>query len=233
MPNNRLKILYNLKYKMYKVVKGAKYQERPSASYFYNELKVSVGFTVQYRPRKGGKMILHSLQLRKNGTPYWRAEEKLPTLKRSKRRNTRKRSSRRSTRRRRGTHKRSSRRSTRRRSARRSPRRTRQRRTRGKGRMHHDVVRFGESAEEGWIWAPPPQPEPESKVPSWAPPKPKPKKKVPSWAPPKPKKKVPKPKSQNKVPSWAPPPQPGLLPYTSTLIPIDKNNSLQSTGIIK
>ena len=175
---------------MKKVVKGAKHQTRPSASYYYNELGVQVGYQVRYRPRKGGKMILHSLQLRKNGTPYWRAEEKLPTLKRSKRRNTRKRSSRRSTRRRRGTHKRSSRRSTRRRSARRSPRRrrqrgtrgTRQRRTRGKGRMHDDVVRFGEIAEEGWI--------------------------------------------------WAPPPQPGQLPYTTTFIPIDKNNSLQSTGII-
>ena len=73
---------------MYKVVKGAKYQSRPSASYFYNELNVPVGFTVQYRPRKGGKMITHTLQLRNNGTPYWKAEEKLPvkrsSLKRTK-----------------------------------------------------------------------------------------------------------------------------------------------------
>ena len=194
-------------------MKGAKHQTRPSASYYYNEMGVPVGYQVTYRPRKGGKMILHSLQLRKNGTPYWRAEEKLPTLKRSKRRNTRKRSSRRSTRRRRGTHKRSSRRSTRRRSARRSPRRTRQRRTRGKGRMHHDVVRFGESAEEGWIGkakkpssvplrSPPPQPEPESKVPSWAPP-PRPKTKSKNKVPPRPKTK-----SKNKLPSWAPPPPP-------------------------
>ena len=118
---------------MKKVVKGAKHQTRPSASYYYNGMGVPVGHQVSYRPRKGGKMILHSLQLRKNGTPYWRAEEKLPTLKRSKRRNTRKRSSRRSTRarrrstrRRRGTRRRSTRRrSTRKRSSRRSTRRPR------------------------------------------------------------------------------------------------------------
>ena len=82
---------------MYKVVKGAKYQRRPSASYFYNELNVPVGFTVQYRPRKGGKMITHTLQLRNNVTPYWKAEEKLPVkrshLKRSKRKGSKKRGS--------------------------------------------------------------------------------------------------------------------------------------------
>ena len=83
-----------------KVVKGAKYQKRPSAAYFYNELNVPVGFEVEYRPRKGGKMIKHSLQLRKNGTPHWKAEEKLPIKKSSKKRSTRKRSTRkRSTRR--------------------------------------------------------------------------------------------------------------------------------------
>ena len=75
---------------MKKVVKGAKHQTRPSASYYYNEMGVPVGYQVKYRPRKGGKMIFHSLQLRKNGTPYWRAEEKLPTLQRSKRRSSRK-----------------------------------------------------------------------------------------------------------------------------------------------
>ena len=62
----------------WKVVKGAKYQKRPSASYFYNELNVPVGYVVEYRPRKGGKMIKHSLRLRANGTPYWKPEEKLP-----------------------------------------------------------------------------------------------------------------------------------------------------------
>lgn len=84
----------------FKVVKGAKYQKRPSASYFYKELKVPVGYIVEYRPRKGGKMIKHSLRLRKNGTPYWKAEEKLPVKKgskkrkpRTKRRSTKKRSS--------------------------------------------------------------------------------------------------------------------------------------------
>ena len=84
----------------FKVVKGAKYQKRPSASYFYKELKVPVGYIVEYRPRKGGKMIKHSLRLRKNGTPYWKAEGKLPVKKgskkrkpRTKRRSTKKRSS--------------------------------------------------------------------------------------------------------------------------------------------
>lgn len=82
----------------FKVVKGAKYQKRPSASYFYKELKVPVGYIVEYRPRKGGKMIKHSLQLRKNGTPYWKAEEKLPVKKGSKKRKpiTKRRSFRRS-----------------------------------------------------------------------------------------------------------------------------------------
>jgi hypothetical protein len=102
----------------FKVVKGAKYQKRPSASYFYKELKVPVGYIVEYRPRKGGKMIKHSLRLRKNGTPYWKAEEKLPVKKgskkrkpRTKRRSTKKRSNkRRSTKR---TKKRSSKRSSR------------------------------------------------------------------------------------------------------------------------
>lgn len=73
----------------YKVVKGAKYQKRPSASYFYKNLMVPVGYTVEYRPRKGGKMIKHSLQLRKNGTPYWKAEEKIPAKKSSKKIKTR------------------------------------------------------------------------------------------------------------------------------------------------
>ena len=72
----------------WKVVKGAKYQKRPSASYFYKELKVPVGYIVEYRPRKGGKMIKHSLRLRKNGTPYWKAEAKLP-VKSSKKIETR------------------------------------------------------------------------------------------------------------------------------------------------
>ena len=86
-----------------KVVKGAKYQKRPSASYFYKKLKVPIGYIVEYRPRKGGKIIKHSLQLRKNGSPYWKAEEKLPVKKsntkkksKSKRGSTKKRSFRRS-----------------------------------------------------------------------------------------------------------------------------------------
>ena len=98
-----------------KVVKGAKYQKRPSASYFYKKLKVPIGYTVEYRPRKGGKIIKHSLQLRKNGSPYWKAEEKLPvkksnTKKKSKRGSTKKRSSKRSSKR---SYKRSKKRSSR------------------------------------------------------------------------------------------------------------------------
>ena len=73
----------------WKVVKGAKYQKRPSASYFYKKLNVPVCYIVEYRPRKGGKMIKHSLRLRKNGTPYWKAEEKLPVKQSSKKRKPR------------------------------------------------------------------------------------------------------------------------------------------------
>jgi len=87
-----------------KVVKGAKFQSRPSASYHYNTLNHPVGFQVTYRPRKGGKYILHKLALRKNGSPYWKALEALPKTKkqlkkRSSRRSNRRRSSRRPVRR--------------------------------------------------------------------------------------------------------------------------------------
>jgi len=71
-----------------KVVKGAKYQTRPSASHFYKVLNKSVGYKISYRPRKGGKYILHSLKLRKNGSPYWKALEKLPN--KTKRKSTKK-----------------------------------------------------------------------------------------------------------------------------------------------
>ena len=49
----------------WKVVKGAKYQKRPICLYFYNEIKAPIGYEVEYRPRRGGVMIKHSLQLRK------------------------------------------------------------------------------------------------------------------------------------------------------------------------
>lgn len=107
----------------YKVVKGAKYQKRPSASYFYKKLMVPVGYIVEYRPRKGGKMIKHSLQLRKNGTPYWKAEEKLPVKIGSKKRKPR--TKRRSSTKRLSTKRRSNRRSnkrTKKRSSKRSSR---------------------------------------------------------------------------------------------------------------
>lgn len=91
-----------------KVVRGAKYQSRPSASYHYNTLNNPVGFQVTYRPRKGGKYILHELALRSNGTPYWKALEALPKTKKQNR--TRRRSSKRRSSRRRSTRRRSSRR---------------------------------------------------------------------------------------------------------------------------
>ena len=91
-----------------KVVRGAKYQSRPSASYHYNTLNHPVGFQVTYRPRKGGKYILHELALRSNGTPYWKALEALPKTKKQNR--TRRRSSKRRSSRRRSTRRRSSKR---------------------------------------------------------------------------------------------------------------------------
>ena len=65
-----------------KVVRGARFQTRPSASHYYNKLNKPEGYQISYRPRKGGKYIMHELVLRKNGTPFWKALEKLP--KRSK-----------------------------------------------------------------------------------------------------------------------------------------------------
>ena len=72
-----------------KVVRGAKFQKRPSASYYYRDLEKPRGYKISYRPRKGGKYILHSLELRKNGSPYWKSLEKLP--KRTKRKSRGKR----------------------------------------------------------------------------------------------------------------------------------------------
>ena len=59
-------------------MKGAVHQFRPSASYYYKTLNKPVGFKISYRPRKGGKYILHELAIRQNGSPYWKALEKLP-----------------------------------------------------------------------------------------------------------------------------------------------------------
>lgn len=98
---------------MNKLVKGAKYQTRPSASYYYNTLGVPAGFQIRYRPRKGGKYILHELVIRKNSSPYWMAVDKLPSKKRSTRRSNR-RSSKRSNRSNRRSSKRSNRRSSKR-----------------------------------------------------------------------------------------------------------------------
>ena len=83
-----------------KVVRGAVLQSRPSASHYYKKLGKPIGTQVTYRPRKGGKYILHELALRKNGSPYWKALEALPkTKKQLSRRSTRGRRSQRRTRR--------------------------------------------------------------------------------------------------------------------------------------
>ena len=75
-----------------KVVRGARFQSRPSASHYYNTLNHPEGYKISYRPRKGGKYIMHELALRKNGTPFWKALEKLP--KRTKKSRTTRRNSR-------------------------------------------------------------------------------------------------------------------------------------------
>ena len=72
-----------------KVIRGARLQTRPSASHYYNKLNKPVGYKISYRPRKGGKYIMHELALRKNGTPFWKALEKLPKKSRTTRRNSR------------------------------------------------------------------------------------------------------------------------------------------------
>ena len=69
-----------------KVVRGARFQTRPSASYYYKTLNKPAGYKISYRPRKGGKYIFHELALRKNGSPYWKALEKLPKTKKQLRR---------------------------------------------------------------------------------------------------------------------------------------------------
>lgn len=58
-----------------KVVKGARFQKRPSASYYYNVLNKPVGTKIYYRPKKSGKEVLHVLQLRSTGIPYWKVQK--------------------------------------------------------------------------------------------------------------------------------------------------------------
>ena len=81
-----------------KVVRGARLQTRPSASRYYNKLNKPVGYKISYRPRKGGKYIMHELALRKNGTPFWKALEKLPKKSRKGRKTERSRTTRRNSR---------------------------------------------------------------------------------------------------------------------------------------
>ena len=57
-----------------KVVRGARNQKRPSASYYYNVLKKPVGTKIYYRPKKSGKEKLHVLAIRNNGVPYWKVK---------------------------------------------------------------------------------------------------------------------------------------------------------------
>jgi len=115
------------KRKATKVVRGAKFQSRPSASYHYHTLNHPVGYQVTYRPRKGGKYILHELTVGSNGTPYWKRLEALPkTKKQLKRRSSRRTYKRRSSRR---SYKRRSSRRSRRTYKRRSSRRTYKRRS--------------------------------------------------------------------------------------------------------
>jgi hypothetical protein len=59
-----------------KTVRGTKTKKRPSASYYYNVLGKKVGYKTSYRPKKGGKIVNFTLQLRKNGTPYWKPVSK-------------------------------------------------------------------------------------------------------------------------------------------------------------
>jgi hypothetical protein len=61
-----------------KTIRGTKNQKRPSASYYYKVLGKPIGYKTSYKPRKGGKVIKYSLQLRKNKTPYWKALTSLP-----------------------------------------------------------------------------------------------------------------------------------------------------------
>jgi hypothetical protein len=81
-----------------KVVRGARLQTRPSASHYYNKLNKPVGYKISYRPRKGGKYIMHKLALRKNGNPFWKALEKLPKKSRKGRKTERSRTTRRNSR---------------------------------------------------------------------------------------------------------------------------------------
>ena len=67
-------------------------------------------YIINIRPREDRRLLM-DLQLRKNGSPYWKAEEKLPVKKSSKKRKPR--TERRSTKRRSSNKRRTKRRSSR------------------------------------------------------------------------------------------------------------------------
>ena len=64
------------KTKNVKVSGNRKDKTRPSASYYYNILKKPIGTKVRYAPHEGfggsGKMYTYTLQVRKNGSPFWK-----------------------------------------------------------------------------------------------------------------------------------------------------------------
>lgn len=67
------------KTKNVKVSGNRKDKTRPSASYYYNILKKPIGTKVRYAPHEGlgssGKMYTYTLQVRKNGSPFWKKME--------------------------------------------------------------------------------------------------------------------------------------------------------------
>lgn len=64
------------KTKNVKVSGNRKDKTRPSASYYYNILKKPIGTKVRYAPHEGlggsGEMYTYTLQIRKNGSPFWK-----------------------------------------------------------------------------------------------------------------------------------------------------------------
>lgn len=67
------------KTKKVEVIGNRKDKTRPSASYYYNILKKPIGTKVKYAPHSGlgisGKMYTYTLQIRKNGSPFWKKME--------------------------------------------------------------------------------------------------------------------------------------------------------------
>jgi hypothetical protein len=67
------------KTKKVEVIGNRKDKTRPSASYYYNILRKPIGTKVKYAPPStveglgiSGKMYTYTLQVRKNGSPFWK-----------------------------------------------------------------------------------------------------------------------------------------------------------------